>query len=138
MTRKLLTAALCVLLFSCGEDTSGPSDALSVTVTAPPASGAYATDTYTVSWSGEGNGSVSLYYNTEETPVGQQFIASGLSVSGSHQWDLSQVPSGTYLVRAVISSGMETASGWSQGPSRWIIPEGNPPLPLQPHLRRAP
>lgn len=130
MTRKLLTAALCVLLFSCGEDTSGPSDALSVTVTAPPASGAYATDTYTVSWSGEGTGSVSLYYNTEETPVGQQFIASGLSVSGSHQWDLSQVPSGTYLVRAVISSGMETASSWSQGALEVDHSGGEPSLTI--------
>jgi hypothetical protein len=115
VTGKLLAAAMCVLLLSCGGDTSGPSDPLSVTVTAPPAAGAYATDNYTVAWTGQGTGSVSLFYNTQATPVGQQFIASGLSVSGSHYWDLTLVPSGEYLVRAVITSGMETASSWSEG-----------------------
>ncbi len=115
MTRKLLTSALCILLFSCGDDPSGPSESLSVTVTSPPAEGAYATDTYTVNWTGEGSGTVALYYNTVQSPIGQQLIASALAVSGSYQWDLSQVPSGEYLVRAIISSGMESASDWSDG-----------------------
>ena len=115
MTRKLLTSALCILLFSCGDDPSGPSESLSVDVTSPPAEGAYATDTYTVNWTGDGSGTVALYYNTVQSPIGQQLIASGLAVSGSYQWDLAQVPSGEYLVRAIISSGMESASDWSQG-----------------------
>jgi len=131
MLKKLTPAIiLTALLFSCGEDTSGPSGALSVTVTAPPASGAYATDTYTVTWTGEGTGNVSLYYNTVESPIGQQFIASGLSVSGSHQWDLSQVPSGTYLVRAIMTSGMETASSWSQGALEVDHSGGEPSLAI--------
>jgi hypothetical protein len=130
VTRKLLTAALCILLFSCGEDPSGPSGSLSVTVTSPPAEGAYATDTYTVNWAGEGSGTVALYYNTVQSPIGQQFIASGLAVSGAHQWDLSLVPSGDYMVRAIISNGLESASGWSQGALQVDHSSGDPGITI--------
>lgn len=115
MIRKFLTTAFCVALLSCGDDPAGPSGALSVTVTAPPAGGAHATDTYTVEWTGQGNGTVALYYNTVQSPSGQKLIASGLQVSGSHSWDLSVVPNGSYYVRAVITSGMDAASDYSDG-----------------------
>ena len=138
MTRKLLTAALCVLLLSCGDDPAGPSGSLSVSVTAPPAGGAQATDTYTVAWSGEGSGTVSLYYNTVQSPTDQQFIASGLPVSGSHQWDLSGVSSGDYYVRAIISSGNETAFDWSDGMLQVDHSEGEPGITVtQPPLEGA-
>ncbi len=115
MTRKLLTALLCAALLSCGDDPAGPSSNLSVTVTAPPSQGASASDSYTVEWTGQGTGTVSLYYNTVQGPAGQKLIASGLPVSGNHDWDLSQVPNGSYYVRALLSSGTETASDYSDG-----------------------
>jgi len=113
--RKFLATAFCVALLSCGDDPAGPSETLSVTVTAPPAGGAEATDAYTVVWTGQGDGTVALYYNTVQSPTGQKLIASGLQVSGSHSWDLSQVPNGTYYVRAVLTSGMNAASDYSDG-----------------------
>ena len=116
MRLKLIpaTAAL-VLLFGCGDDSSGPSEDLNVTVNTPPAGGASASDTYAVTWASTSEGTVSLYYNTVAGPTGQMAVASGLPASGTHNWDLSGVADGTYFVRAIISSGQNTGSDWSDG-----------------------
>lgn len=106
---------LFLLLLSCGDDPSGPSGGLAVTVTAPPAQGASASDSYTVEWTGQGSGSVALYYNTVQSPSGQQFISGDRPVSGAFEWDLAAVPNGDYYVRAVLTSGMEAVSDYSDG-----------------------
>lgn len=115
--KAALTTATLLLIIApgCGDDPGGPSDELSVTVTSPPAAGASAAEVYTVEWNSSSDGTVSLYYNTAATPVGQMAIAGGLSASGSHQWDLSGVADGTYFVRAIITSGQNTGSDWSDG-----------------------
>lgn len=113
--KLILLTGLILVLFGCGDDSSGPSGDLAVTVTAPPAGGASASDTYAVSWTSSSEGTVSLFYNTSATPMGQMAIASGLSASGTHNWDLSGVADGTYYVRALIASGQSTGSDWSDG-----------------------
>lgn len=113
--KLMLTGLLILFAVACGDDSSGPSDELAVTVTAPPAGGASAVDTYTVTWTSSSTGTVSLFYNTVASPIEQQSIASGLSASGSHSWDLSGVADGVYYVRAIITSGPSTGSDWSDG-----------------------
>ena len=114
--KSLIPAVLLVVLAAgCGDNASGPSDELTVTVTAPPAGGASAVDTYTVTWTSPSQGSVSLYYNTVAGSTGQQTITTGLSASGSYSWDLSGIPDGSYFVRAIITSGSSIGSDWSDG-----------------------
>ena len=115
MRLKLILATAALLLIGCGDDSSGPSDDLNVTVNTPPAGGASASDTYAVTWASTSEGTVALYYNTVAGPTGQMAIASGLPASGTHNWDLSGVPDGSYYVRAIISSGQSTGSDWSDG-----------------------
>ncbi len=115
-TKILIAGVLILFAVGCGEDSSGPSEELAVTVTAPPAGGASAVDTYTVTWTSSAtSGTVSLFYNTVAGPIGQQQIASGLSASGSHSWDLSGIADGEYFVRAIITSGASSGSDWSDG-----------------------
>jgi len=113
--KLMLTGLLILFAVGCGDDSSGPSDELAVTVTAPPAGGASAVDTYTVTWTSSSTGTVSLFYNTVAGPIGQQSIAAGLSASGSYSWNLSGVADGEYFVRAIITSGASTGSDWSDG-----------------------
>lgn len=113
--KHILAGLLILFAVNCGEDSSGPSDDLSVTVTAPPSGGASAVDTYTVSWTSTSSGTVSLFYNTVAGPINQHSIASDLAASGSYSWDLSGVADGEYFVRAIITSGASTGSDWSDG-----------------------
>ena len=115
--RKLLLLLAGLLLFAagCGDESSGPSDDITVTVTAPPAAGASATDTYNVTWTSSSSGTVALFYNTAASPLGQVAIESDLAASGSYSWDLSGVPDGVYFVRALITSDQSTGSDWSDG-----------------------
>ncbi|MCK5036664.1 MAG: hypothetical protein KAS73_12285 [Candidatus Sabulitectum sp.] len=115
LKKLMLTGLLILFAVSCGDDSSGPSDALNITVTAPPAEGASAVDNYTVTWSSSSSGTVSLFYNDVAGPDGQRSIASGLSASGSYSWDLAGVPDGEFFVRAIITSGSSTGFDWSDG-----------------------
>jgi len=75
-----------------------------MTVTAPPAGGASADSSYTVTWTAQGGtGSlVDLFYDDDTQPGGLVDIASGLSNSGSYDWNTVAVPEGSYYVYAII------------------------------------
>jgi hypothetical protein len=120
MARYMAAASILavVLAAGCG-DNPGGSGGLTVEVTSPGSEGATADQSYTVQWTGSGSGSgasVTLYFDTDTSPGGDMAqIASGQSASGSYDWDLSDVPSGEYYVRAVLTDGPDVVSDYSDG-----------------------
>ncbi len=93
-----------------------------IVVTAPPASGAEADSVYQVAWQtlGFGSPTIDLYYDEDTDPsTGLVEIATGLSNTGTYNWDLLPVPEGYYYVYAVADEDTrgdrETASDYSEG-----------------------
>lgn len=115
-----LTAAACVaflLAVSCG--TTG-SD-LEITVTAPPAGGANADESYIVEWTldteGWAEARVNIYVDTDLDPTsGLVLIAESLGVEQTgFNWDCATFPAGDYWVRGVIREGGYEESDYSDG-----------------------
>ncbi|MGI8587581.1 MAG: S-layer homology domain-containing protein [Chloroflexia bacterium] len=58
----------------------------------------------TISWSGNGSGTVSLYLATSPNGPNEALIASGLPAEGSYNWTGAWMAPGTYYIRAVLSN----------------------------------
>ena len=76
----------------------------SMEVTAPPAAGASADSTYTIEWTATGaaNAEVDLYYDEDQDPTEMTEIVSGLSNTGSYEWNTLTVNEGEWYVYAFI------------------------------------
>ena len=58
----------------------------------------------TISWTGSGAGTVSLYLATSPSGADEMQIASGLPVSGSYAWNNAGMAAGTYYIRARLNA----------------------------------
>jgi hypothetical protein len=58
----------------------------------------------TISWTGSGAGTVSLYLATSPGGADEMQIASGLPVSGSYNWNSAGMAAGTYYIRARLNA----------------------------------
>ncbi|MEW6620177.1 MAG: VWA domain-containing protein [bacterium] len=95
----------------------------SITITAPPAQGAYATSSYTIAWvdaDPDNDAQISLYYDTNNTGYDGSTITTGLSEDSSinsYIWDISTIPEGSYYIYAKIDDGTNTpVYDYSNGP----------------------
>lgn len=95
-------------------------------VTAPPAGGASADSTYTIEWTatGAGDAEVDLYYDVDQDPTVMTEIISGLSNTGSYEWNTLSVAEGDWYVYAFIhppgtdpleENGWRSAGDYSDG-----------------------
>jgi len=75
---------------------------------------------FTIQWAAQdadGGATVALYYDTDASGYNGTLIASGLAASaGSHVWNTSGLPEGTYYVYAVITDGTNENQAYSSGP----------------------
>lgn len=115
--RRLLFASTALALAGCG----GSGGDLSVTVTAPPAGGAVADDSYIVEWDAENvystDAFVNIYADTDTDPAtGLVLLEDSIATETSGWlWDCSAWPADDYYVRAVIHDGSEDESDYSDG-----------------------
>lgn len=68
----------------------------------------------------DSNALISLYYDTDNHGEDGALIAGGLEedhddVADSYDWDVRNIPDGTYYVYGVISDGTTTAANYSEG-----------------------
>ncbi|MFO7949745.1 MAG: hypothetical protein R6U36_05175 [Candidatus Fermentibacteraceae bacterium] len=110
-------AAVSLLLASCG----GTGSDLDITITAPPAGGATADESYIVEWTldteGWADAWVNIYVDTDLDPTsGLVLIAESLGVEQTgFNWDCATFPAGDYWVRGVIREGGYEESDYSDG-----------------------
>ena len=89
----------------------------SITITEPNGVGDNADTTYTITWNDfdpDDDAQISLYYNTIPTNIGGTLIINGISedadsTNGSHVWNTTAVPDGSYYVYAMIDDGVNPA-----------------------------
>jgi len=89
-------------------------------VTAPPAGGASADSSYTIEWTATGGASavVDLFYDDDDDPAEMTEIVSGLSNTGSYEWNTLSVSEGDWYVYALIhpsADGARSAGDYSDG-----------------------
>lgn len=118
MRRMAAVSATALALAGCG----GSGDGLSVTVTAPPAGGAVADESYIIEWDAENvywsDAYVNIYADTDNDPsTGLVLLEDSIDTGTSGWlWDCSSWPAGDYYIRAVIHDGEdEDASDYSDG-----------------------
>ena len=116
--RTSLLVCVILLLASCS-DPWGPG--IAITVTAPPAGGAQADNSYIVNWvldvRGHSLAGIDLFVDTDLDPKsGLIQIAESLSVeSTGFLWDCSLFPEDDYYVRALLYEGSNSVSDYSEG-----------------------
>lgn len=75
---------------------------------------------FTIQWAAQdadGGATVSLYYDANASGYDGTLIASGLAAAGgSHAWNTSGIPEGTYYIYAVITDGTNENRAYSGGP----------------------
>ena len=101
-------------------NTGGGNQPPTITVTAPPAGGATADDSYNITWtSNDPDGdacTVDLYYDSDSSPGGETQIVSNTADDGSYVWNTSGVAEGSYYIYAVIDDGQGgTGDDYSAG-----------------------
>lgn len=115
--KPIALCAAALLAAACGD----PSDDLHVEVTAPPAGGAVADQSYIIQWLVEADDwqdpRVALYADTDTDPsTGLILLVDSLSIeSTGWLWDCSEFPEDGYYVRAVLTQGGEERSDYSDG-----------------------
>jgi hypothetical protein len=89
-----------------------------LTVTAPPAGGATADESYTVTWETDAPGSetVDIFYSADTT--GSELFTAQLDIpnTGSYEWNLAPVEEGDWFVYAVVGEDRGPGGDWSDGP----------------------
>ncbi len=105
-------------LLGCG----GTGSDLEITITAPPAGGATADESYIVQWTldteGWADARVNIYVDTDLDPAsGLVLIAESLGVEQTgFNWECATFPAGDYWVRGEIREGGYEESDYSDGP----------------------
>ena len=106
-----------ILVVSCG----GTGSDLEIEITAPPAGGATADESYIVEWTldteGWSDAWVNIYVDTDLDPsTGLILIAESLGVEQTgFNWECANFPAGDYWVRGVIREGGYEESDYSDG-----------------------
>jgi len=119
MKRLLVPCAVAAALTGC----AGSGGDLGITVTAPPAGGAVADQSYIIAWDAENVSSsrayVNVYADTDTDPSTGLVLLddSIISTATGYLWDCSGWPADDYYIRAVIHDYEDRdASDYSDGP----------------------
>lgn len=116
--RRFAVCTALVLAAACGD----PSEDLYITVTAPPAGGASADQSYIIQWTVGADEwqdpRVALYADTDTDPsTGLILLVDSLAIASTGWlWDCSDFPEDEYFIRAVLTQGGEERSDYSDGP----------------------
>lgn len=115
---RLLGARASATDYSEGTLTIAHDNPYTLTVTNPPAGGATADESYTVTWvtDAPGNETVDIFYAADTTATELYTAAMNVPNTGEYLWDCSMVEEGSWFVYAVVGENKGPGGDWSDGP----------------------